>query len=78
MNSGMVQIQLRVKLRNNPKVEIGKTLLILLATNLLKAKVHKTEQTQASITIHLTISKWDKSEAVYKRECFSINRFTKQ
>ena len=78
MNSGMVQTQLRVKLRNRLKVEIGKILLILLATNLLKGRVHKTEQTQASITIHLTISKWDKSEVVYKRECFSINQFTKQ
>ena len=78
MNSGMVQTQLRVKLRNRLKVEIGKTLLILPATNLLKGRVHKTEQAQASITIHLTISKWDKSEVVYKRECFSINQFTKQ
>ena len=78
MNSEMVQIQLRVKLRTNLKAEIGKTILILLATNLLKAKVHKTEQTQASITIHLTISKWDKSEVVYKRGFSSINQSTKQ
>ena len=77
MNSEMVQTQLRVKLRNNPRVEIGKMFLILLVTNLLKAKVHKTKQIQVSITIHLTISRWDKSEVVYKRECFSMNQFTK-
>ena len=77
MNSEMVQTQLRVKLRNNPRVEIGKIFLILLVTNLLKAKVHKTKQIQVSITIHLTISRWDKSEVVYKRECFSMNQFTK-
>ena len=77
MNSEMVQTQLRVKLRNNPRVEIGKIFLILLVTNLLKAKAHKTKQIQASIAIHLTISRWDKSEVVYKRECFSMNQFTK-
>ena len=77
MNSEMVQIQFRVKLRNNPRVEIGKIFLILLVTNLLKAKVHKTKQIQASIAIHLTISRWDKSEVVYKRECFSMNQFIK-
>ena len=77
MNSEMVQIQFRVKLRNNPRVEIGKIFLILLVTNLLKAKAHKTKQIQASITIHLTISRWDKSEVVYKRVSFSMNQFTK-
>ena len=77
MNSEMVQIQFRVKLRNNPRVEIGKIFLILLVINLLKAKAHKTKQIQASIAIHLTISRWDKSEVVYKRECFSMNQFTK-
>ena len=77
MNSEMVQIQFRVKLRNNPRVEIGKIFLILLVINLLKAKAHKTKQIQASIAIHLTISRWDKSEVVYKRECFSMNQFIK-
>ena len=77
MNSEMVQTQLRVKLRNNQRVEIGKIFLILLVINLLKAKAHKTKQIQASIIIHLTISRWDKSEVVYKRECFSMNQFTK-
>ena len=77
MNSEMVQIQFRVKLRNNPRVEIGKIFLILLVINLLKAKAHKTKQIQASIAIHLTISRWDKSEVVYKRVSFSMNQFTK-
>ena len=74
----MVQIQLRLKLRNNPKVEIGKILLILVVTNQPRVIVHKTEQTLAAISIHLTISRWEKREVVYKKECSSINQFTKQ
>ena len=74
MNLEMVRIQLRIKSRNNQEIKIGKIFLILHATNPLKVKAHKIEL----ITILLTISRWVKSEVVFKKECFSMNQFTKQ